>query len=1200
MRRAGVLAALCFMMIPAAACARPRNTGAARVGSGVEAVRLISTQSGVVDAIKVIVPAGNSARSALAGLYSDRGGKPARLITSGAASVGPLSGWVTVHVRPATVRSGHAYWIAIAGKPVALRLTPGRSSCSSESSVLASVNTLPPRWHSGRRSARCLMIASLAGGASASSPSADGSAASGGSGPGSAGAGLRRRPVLATPPVIDGSAVEGQSLTAGRGSWRDDPTTFSYQWQDCSAARCSVISGATANSLTLRAADVGDSVDVVVTASNAVGSSAATSGKTAVVTATAAATPTAPADITAPGISGAARQGQMLAASAGSWSGSPSAYGYQWRDCSGSSCSNISGATGSSYTLGVSDVGHSLDVLVTASNSGGSVTANSASTAQVLPAAPLSTAPPAITGNPQQGQSLSASPGSWNGSPASYAYQWQDCSGSSCSDIAGATGSSYTLVSTDVGDSIVVEITASNAGGNASATSGATAVVTAPSGPGTGGSGPLDGIKVAGNQLETGSGQPVVLHGVDQSGTEYECTQGYGIFDNGASSLAASASDSSALAVMPSWGINSVFIGLNEDCWLGINGSGVANWSVDSGQNYIAAIKAAVAGAEADGLYPVIGFYWGDPGTEVPSGNDPNGGGQPPLPDADHAPLFWEEVADTFKNDPNVIFRLQEEPHPANVSTALSAWQCWNAGDVQFSTSSVNGYGIAPTPASSAAHCSEKATNGTTSYATVGMQSLVNIIRGAGAGNVIQVPGLAYANMTACSSSGNPVSCGILDSTDGVKITDPTSTSAPQLMVDLDMYPDGGQICDTVTCYQDTIAPVMAVMPVDLGEIGPVNGSQSGALTLLNWMDSRSPQGSYYAWAWNTWSALLSSYSGTPSSPWGTDYKGLISATAAPSNTTAPSITGELQQGAAATATDGTWTQGGIAAYQWQNCTSPAGGCTDISGATGQSYTPSPADVGDYLAVTVTYTNTDGSSTATSPEAGPVQALAQPTDGITFDQVLASSSSSCDPTSAMFTLSHVSAGDDLFLIADGVGYTGAASTVTSVSDTKDGLWTPIVRSGSQQGNVGGDYASYSVFEYSGSAAATSSSPTAVTVSSSWGQSGVSCVILAVKGVASFSEAFDTSIQNAANVFSGPTLSSVPSGDVVMGLFGSYGHSTDVFAAPTGWNTSSSYWDVSQGTASMDWTQAASTAPLAASIDLNSSEVYYGMSVDLHP
>jgi hypothetical protein len=333
------------------------------------------------------------------------------------------------------------------------------------------------------------------------------------------------------------------------------------------------------------------------------------------------------------------------------------------------------------------------------------------------------------------------------------------------------------------------------------------------------------------------------------------CSKGFGITDG--------PSGSSEFAPMSSWGINSVFIGLNEDCWLGINGV----QSQYAGQNYIDAIKAEVAAAEANNLYPVIGFFWGDPGTEVSSDSDPNGGGQPALPDNDHAPLFWEEVADTFKSDPNVIFRLQEEPHPAGNSSGSSAWTCWSQGDVQYVPSSVKAYGTAPTPVSSVSHCDETATDGTTHYSTVGMQSLLNIIRGTGATNVVQVPGVQYANMMACTTSDSPATCGFLQP--GVRVTD--TLPSPQLMADVDVYPFYNP-CNSTSCYDATYAPVIAQMPFEAGETGPQGQNNTNAEDqFLSWLDGQNS--GYYAWAWDTWAGLISNYDGTAQNPWGTDYK---------------------------------------------------------------------------------------------------------------------------------------------------------------------------------------------------------------------------------------------------------------------------------------------------------------------------------------
>jgi hypothetical protein len=92
---------------------------------------------------------------------------------------------------------------------------------------------------------------------------------------------------------------------------------------------------------------------------------------------------------------------------------------------------------------------------------------------------PKNTSLPTISGTTTQGQTLSASSGSWSNSPASYAYQWRRCnsSGASCADISGATSSSYALVLADVGSTIRVVVTATNSYGSASATSSHTAVV---------------------------------------------------------------------------------------------------------------------------------------------------------------------------------------------------------------------------------------------------------------------------------------------------------------------------------------------------------------------------------------------------------------------------------------------------------------------------------------------------------------------------------------------------------------------------------------------------------------------------------------------------------------------------------------------------------------------------------------------------
>ena len=83
---------------------------------------------------------------------------------------------------------------------------------------------------------------------------------------------------------------------------------------------------------------------------------------------------TPPSNTSPPTISGTAQKGQRLHAEPGSWSGtSPIRFAYRWQRCSssGTNCSNISGATDNDYTLTSADVGRTVRVVVTASNSAG-------------------------------------------------------------------------------------------------------------------------------------------------------------------------------------------------------------------------------------------------------------------------------------------------------------------------------------------------------------------------------------------------------------------------------------------------------------------------------------------------------------------------------------------------------------------------------------------------------------------------------------------------------------------------------------------------------------------------------------------------------------------------------------------------------------------------------------------------------------
>jgi predicted actin-binding protein len=97
-------------------------------------------------------------------------------------------------------------------------------------------------------------------------------------------------------------------------------------------------------------------------------------------------------------------------------------------------------------------------------------------------------------------------------------------------------------------------------------------------------------------------------------------------------------------------------------------------------------------------------------------------------------------------------------------------------------------------------------------------------------------------------------------------------------------------------------------------------------------------------------------------------------ATAAPSNTSLPSISGSARDGSLLTASHGSWTNSPTSyAYQWQRCDAQGGSCADIAGATSNHYTVQTADVGHRLRVQVTATNSSGSGVAVSRPTDVVQ-----------------------------------------------------------------------------------------------------------------------------------------------------------------------------------------------------------------------------------
>jgi len=307
-------------------------------------------------------------------------------------------------------------------------------------------------------------------------------------------------------------------------------------------------------------------------------------------------------------------------------------------------------------------------------------------------------------------------------------------------------------------------------------------------------------VHVLGNQLVDTAGRVVRLRGVNRSGTEYACAQGWGFFDG--------PSDSASVQAIVAWKANAVRVPLNETCWLAINGVAPAY----SGANYARAISDYVALLNRAGLVVILDLHWSAAGTSIALG-------QAPMPDRDHTPQFWSEVAAAYSGNNRVIFDLFNEPFPDNNSDTPEAWRCWRDGGT----------------------CSGM------SYQAAGMQELVNAVRRAGARNVIMLGGVQYSATLSSWLASKP--------------TDSLNNTAASWHIYNFSW------CHTQTCWDSDAAPVAQQVPLVLGELGENDRGSAFVTALMNWMDAR--QGSYLAWSWDVWGDpldLIASYDGTPTS----------------------------------------------------------------------------------------------------------------------------------------------------------------------------------------------------------------------------------------------------------------------------------------------------------------------------------------------
>lgn len=325
---------------------------------------------------------------------------------------------------------------------------------------------------------------------------------------------------------------------------------------------------------------------------------------------------------------------------------------------------------------------------------------------------------------------------------------------------------------------------------------------------------PLPSLHVVGNRIYDNA-IPIALAGVHRAGTEYSCVHGVGIFDG--------PSDVASIQAIKTWSrINAVRVPLNEDCWLGINGAPAQY----SGANYQSAISNYVTLLLENGLYPILDLHWSAAGSELALA-------QAPMPDQDHSPAFWSQVATMFKGNLGVVFDLFSEPNPANGQETAEAWACWRDGTTAVDAGSCSGIG----------------------YAAAGMQSLLTAVRAAGANNLVLLAGVVAANALSQWSVYKP--------------DDPAGNVAAAWH----LYND--RACSTTSCFDTKVAPIAQSYPVVATEIGEKDCLGTFITTAMDWLDAR--QQGYVALTWDTWTgnclSLISDYTATPTNPYGLTYK---------------------------------------------------------------------------------------------------------------------------------------------------------------------------------------------------------------------------------------------------------------------------------------------------------------------------------------
>ena len=758
-------------------------------------------------------------------------------------------------------------------------------------------------------------------------------------------------PANSAVPTVTGAALRATTLTSSPGTWTGIGNTYTYQWQrSADGSSWTNIAGETAWTYTLTTTDEGAQVRVLVTATNPDGTLTVPSAPTPTVR------PSAPSNTTVPAIAGSAQRGVTLTGTPGVWDGIGNVYAYQWQRSSAGGWSDIAGATGVVYTLAVADEGQTVRLKVTASNADGTVSAMSSASWTVQASAPVNTTVPTIAGPAQRTTTLTSTPGTWTGNGNVYSDQWQrSADGTTWTNIAGATNSTYTLAVGDEGSQVRLLVTATNPDGSVSATSAASASVTggAPVNtavPAMTGSAQRASVLTATRGVWNGiantyafqwqrsangstwtniSGETAASHviGVADEGDSLRVAvtatnaDGTATAVSGATAAIPSAPPSNTTAPTVSGTAQRSFtLTATQGTWAGIGNTYTYQWQHDTGSGYVDIVGQT-------GTTYALGVP--DEGTTlrvlITAANADGTATKASAPTA-------SVLAAAPKN--TLAPTLAGTPQRGSLLTGtLGTWDgIGNAYTYQW----------------------QRSADGATWTTIIGATNPTYTLTVADEGAQIRVQVTATnADGSVTSSSSATVAV-----TGGKPVNDtpPTFAGAPQRAVRLAVTSNGNWagIGNTLTRQWQR--------STDGGQTWTnIAGQTDGSYTLT--VADEGAQVRLLVTATNADGAT-----GAPSAPSAT-------VTAAPAlNTTAPSVTGTPQRSSTLTLSQGTWSgPDNTYGFQWQRSTDHGASWSNIPGATTSAYHLLAGDEGAIVRAQVTASNPDGTATAVSPPTSAIQ-----------------------------------------------------------------------------------------------------------------------------------------------------------------------------------------------------------------------------------